>query len=119
MEQNLFLDRGRLEAVEELVERLAKSIDIDGLKEKNKALTEKTMEPGFWDDSEAAQKVIREQNALKSRTDVYDELNEAMEESAVMLELMEEEDDFSFYDQFKKNLDVIEKRPTILKSKPF
>lgn len=110
MEQNLFLDRGRLEAVEELVERLAKSIDIDGLKEKNRALTEKTMEPGFWDDSEAAQKVIREQNALKSRTDVYDELMEAMEESAVMLELMEEEDDFSFYDQFKKSLDAIEKK---------
>lgn len=108
MEQNLFLDRGRLEAVEELVDRLAKS--IDGLKEKNRALTEKTMEPGFWDDSEAAQKVIREQNALKSRTDVYDELMEAMEESAVMLELMEEEDDFSFYDQFKKSLDAIEKK---------
>lgn len=110
MEQNLFLDRGRLEAVEELVDRLAKSIDIDGLKEKNRVLTEKTMEPGFWDDSEAAQKVIREQNALKSRTDVYDELTEAMEESAVMLELMEEEDDFSFYDQFKKSLDAIEKK---------
>ncbi len=110
MEQNLFLDRGRLEAAEELVERLAKSIDINGLKEQNQALTEKTMEPGFWDDTEAAQKVIREQNAIKSRTDVYDELTEAMEESAVMLELMEEEDDFSFYDQFKKNLDRIESK---------
>lgn len=110
MEQNIFLDRGRLEAVEELVDRLAKSIDIEGLKQTNQALTEKTMAPGFWDDSEAAQKVIREQNAIKSRTDVYDELVEAMEESAVMLELMEEEDDFSFYDQLKKNLDAIEEK---------
>ena len=110
MEQNLFLDRGRLESVEELVERLANSIDIEGLKQQNRELTEKTMEPGFWDDTESAQKIIRQQNAIKSRTDVYDDLEEAIEEAAVTLELMEEEEDFSLYDQLTKSLDAIEKQ---------
>ncbi|VEJ35897.1 Peptide chain release factor 2 [Aedoeadaptatus ivorii] len=115
MEQNLFLDRGRLEDVEELVHRLAKSLRIDELKTEYAALTEKTMEPGFWDDSAAAQKVIRQQNAIKSRTDKYDELMEAIEEASVLLDLMQEEEDFSFYDQFKESLDGIEEKARIFK----
>lgn len=110
MEQNLYLDRGRLEEVDALVDRLAASLDIQALKGQYDELTEKTMEAGFWDDSEAAQKVIHRQNNLKSRIDVYDELKEAIEEAEVMLELIEEEDDAELYGSFEKKLDDIEKR---------
>ncbi|MDD7362608.1 MAG: peptide chain release factor 2 [Peptoniphilus sp.] len=110
MEQNLYLDRGRLEDVDELVDRLAASLDIDGLKKQYDDLTKKTIEPGFWDDSDEAQKVIRMQNNLKSRIDVYDELKDAIDETEIMLELIEEEDDASLYDQLQKNLASIEKK---------
>ncbi len=110
MEQNLYLDRGRLEEVKELVQRLAESLDIASLKAHYAELTEKTMEPGFWDNTESAQKTIREQNNIKSKTDVYDELMEAIEESEVALELMEEEEDEALYDNLKKDLAAIEKK---------
>ena len=110
MEQNLYLDRGRLEEIKELVHRLADSLDVESLKAEYKELTEKTMEPGFWDDTESAQKVIREQNNIKSKTDVYDELMESIEESEVALELMEEEEDDGLYEGLKKDLNAIEKK---------
>lgn len=89
--------------------------DLDGLREKVKVYNKKTMEPGFWDDSKAAQKIIKQQNAIQSKIDTYEELMEAIEDAEVMVELMEEEDDTTFYDSFKSSLDEIEEKATEFK----
>ena len=52
-------------------------------------------EPGFWDDTVAAQKVINENNVNKEAYDQFHELAEALEELDVMLEMLQEEPDES------------------------
>lgn len=115
MEQNIYLDRERLEDARKLVERLGASLDIETLRQEEKEIAQKTMEEGFWDDSDKAQRVIKKQNSLKSRLDKYDGLIEEIEESRLLLELMEEEDDFAFYDGFKESLDSIEQKTSEFK----
>ncbi|MBB4824502.1 peptide chain release factor 2 [Sporosarcina luteola] len=51
------------------------------------------LEPGFWDDQDAAQKVISESNALKSTVGDFNELNDTQENLEMTLELLKEEAD--------------------------
>ncbi len=115
MEQNTYLDRERIEDVADLVSRLGESIHIEDLKKKYEDLNQQTLDPGFWEDSAHAQKIVKEQNVLSSRIKVYDELTEGIEEARMLLDLMEEEDDFSFYDSLKENIAELEKKSSEFK----
>ncbi|MDO5037616.1 MAG: peptide chain release factor 2 [Tissierellia bacterium] len=110
MEQNIYLDKKNLEEARDRLDRLGESMDLGGLREALEDLNAQTMEAGFWDDSQAAQKVIRKQNQVKGQVDLYDGLDEAIEEAALMIDLMEEEEDYSFYEGFKENLEAISKK---------
>ncbi len=83
--------------------------DLAGLREKAKELEQKQLEPGFWDDTEKAQAVIKEHNHYNSRIEKYDTLNKKISDSEDLIDLMEIEEDFSFYEDFKKEIDTIEK----------
>ncbi len=50
-------------------------------------------EPNFWDDHDAAQKVIDESNWLKSKVDQFEALAESFADAEVMYELVKEEND--------------------------
>ena len=50
-------------------------------------------DPTFWDDSEAAQKIINESNLLKGKVDAFEELNTKTEDAEVMHEMVKEEND--------------------------
>ena len=50
-------------------------------------------EPGFWDDNDAAQKLIDENNQLKAKYDRFNELNDLQEDVATLIDLYEEEPD--------------------------
>ncbi len=66
-------------------------------------------EPSFWDDNEAAQKVINEANALKdSLTKVHD-LQCSYEDLQVMLELMVEENDESLLPDMEEGVGKLSK----------
>ena len=53
----------------------------------------KMAEPGFWDNSEEAQKVINENNAKKETYDQFNELAHELEELDLMVEMLQEEPD--------------------------
>ena len=67
------------------------------------------MEVGFWDDAESAQKVIREQNHYQTKITKYEVLLKKIEESRDLIELMELEEDYTFYEEFKESLEEVEK----------
>jgi peptide chain release factor 2 len=56
---------------------------------------EKMSAPDFWDDNEAAQRLIAELNGVKSVVEGYEELVSELEDLETMLELAEEEGDES------------------------
>ena len=50
-------------------------------------------EPTFWDDHDAAQKVIDESNWLKNKVDQFEAMSENVDDAEVMYELVKEEND--------------------------
>ena len=54
--------------------------DYEGSTEKLEELDAQTAEPGFWDDADAAQTVVREQSTIKRLIEVLDEAGEALDE---------------------------------------
>ena len=115
MEQNVYLDKERLENSKSTTKALGESLEIDSLKEKVVELNKKQMEPGFWDDNEAAQKVINETNSYQRKIDQYDQLNELITDAEDLITLMEIEEDYSSYADFQALVDEIEKETTDFK----
>lgn len=110
MEQNVYLDKERLDNSKAITESLGESLQVEQLKEKVKELNKKQMEPDFWNDNESAQKVINETNSYQKVIDQYDELREMIIDAEDLIDLMEMEEDYSSYDEFKNTVDRIEKK---------
>jgi peptide chain release factor 2 len=81
--------------------------DLPGKKTRIAALEEKMSEPTFWDDQEAAQKVIGDTNVLKSSVERMDKFQAQYEDLEVTLELAQEEKDEDLFHECDKGLDVL------------
>nr|WP_233713441.1 peptide chain release factor 2 [Lederbergia citri] len=67
--------------------------DLDEKETRIAELDERMLEPGFWDDQQAAQTVINEANSLKDLVGEYKELLETQENLELTHELVKEEND--------------------------
>lgn len=67
-------------------------------------------EAGFWDDPEAAQKVIEESNLLKEWTLPYQDIRERFSNVKALFPEAEESGDQGFIDDLSKELDSLEKK---------
>ncbi|WP_191980626.1 peptide chain release factor 2 [Loigolactobacillus backii] len=80
------------------------SLDLDALNESIGENEAQMAEPGFWDNQQAAQKVIDETNQLKSKFDSFHDLEAGYEDLSVLAELLSEEDDAQIAAEFETNL---------------
>ncbi|GIP21740.1 peptide chain release factor 2 [Paenibacillus sp. J22TS3] len=71
---------------------------------------EKMAAPDFWDDNEAAQKVIADLNAIKSSVDQYEKLQSEHDDIVLMIELAEEENDESLLAEAAGSVESLLKR---------
>lgn len=76
--------------------------DIDLYRQKAKEKEKKTYEADFWDDSEKAQKIMKEINDINSLVEVYDKLLEEIDELLLMVEMVIEEGSIEDYDEISK-----------------
>ncbi|BDV42524.1 peptide chain release factor 2 [Geotalea uraniireducens] len=67
--------------------------DIDRKREDIQELEAKIAVPGFWDDNEEAQKVLRERTRLEKLVELWDRLVREMEDVKTLIELGEEAGD--------------------------
>ena len=109
MEQNIYIDKERLRSYKETVISLGESLDLKALRDKVLELSEKQLDPNFWNDSENAQKIIKEQNHHQSKIDKYDTIMKKVIDCEDLLSLMEMEDNYEFYFEFSAELDAVEK----------
>ena len=66
-------------------------------------------QPGFWDDSDKAQKIAKRESAIKDKINSYDSLVAEREELEVLLELGQEEDDEATINEVKERITQLEK----------
>ena len=73
--------------------------DPAGLKVRLEEIDKKVNENGFWDDPEAAQKVMKEKKSIEDKLSELDALEGQMEDLEVMIEMADEEQDEAFADE--------------------
>ncbi|CDO03251.1 Peptide chain release factor 2 [Oceanobacillus picturae] len=81
-------------------------------------------DPGFWNDQEAAQKVINEVNGLKSYSENFEALEERIENLEVSYELVKEENDQELFQELSGEMteiisDINEFELLMLLSEPY
>jgi len=78
--------------------------DLDWKRERVKELEQMMTEPDFWDDQNAAQKVINESNNLKNYISSFEEIEERYEDMEVSYELVKEEKDQELFDELNEEM---------------
>lgn len=88
----LFEMRDKAKSLKETMVELSASLDVDGLREEVSEMEQKSFAPDFWDDSDAAGRLMTEMNNKKSKVELSDELHESLDNLIEMFDLVEEED---------------------------
>lgn len=78
--------------------------DLDQLEEDIAEAENQMSEPGFWDNTEAAQKLINETNARKEKFQQFHQFESDLEELDVMFELQQEEYDADIQQELETKL---------------
>ncbi len=76
-----------------LYKEILSLIDLDSLDNEIKKLDQLTCDQGFWNDSETAQKVVKELKTLKNKQDSIVSVNDIYEELQLVFEFLKTEDD--------------------------
>ena len=89
---------------------LADVLDIKAAKARIEQLGEETAKPGFWDDLENSQAVLKEQKVLERKIEKYNKLNESLEDVITLIELSIEEEDDSSIEEIKSEAESFKKK---------
>ncbi len=83
--------------------------DLETKKEKINELEQQMAAPNFWDDQQAAQKVINETNYLKAQVNTFEEMMEQIDDADVLYELIGEDNDPDLVQEFTQAIDKMRK----------
>ena len=84
--------------------------DIEKKKETVKELEEKTKDNDFWQDTENSTKVLQEIKSLKNSISNFEEINNLLQDTFVLIELGNEANDESVVAEVKVNVKLLSKR---------
>lgn len=83
--------------------------DLPTLILKAEELQNKMQEPNFWEDIKIAQKVTQEEKIIKEKLDKYKDLQQRIEDSQVLIELISEEGDNDSVEECLKEVNSLKK----------
>lgn len=99
----------RLTAKEGDLADLKEAIGYEAARQEIDKLEYKTAESGFWDDAEKSQTVLQKLGALKNKVEHYDRLKQSYEDTLVLIELANTEEDESLVPEITESVDDFEK----------
>lgn len=73
-------------------------------------LEAKTSEDGFWDDMAASSKLLQQTKQLKDKVEGYDQLVSLWEDTLMLIDMANEENDESMLDEIKNSVGEIEEK---------
>ncbi len=100
--------RLRLEGLRPDIDDYADAIGINALKSQIEQLENRATEPGFWDDLENSQKVLKQTSDLKNKVETFEKLDSSYSDTLTLIELANEEEDLSLYDEALSEVDTLE-----------
>ena len=88
------------------VDDLADALELDKLKNELEELEERAAAPGFWDDPDNSTKVLQRTGQLKNKLEGYQKLCRDYDDIMTTLEIGNEENDDSLYEEAKAAYDA-------------
>lgn len=99
--------RLKLEALRPEIDDLKSALGLESMKSEIEQLENRAAEPGFWDDMENSQKILQRTSNLKAKVERYEKLDNKYEDTSALIELANEEEDLSLYDEALSEVELI------------
>ena len=100
--------KSRLNGYTQPLEEVRESLDLENKEQRVEELEREMEAPGFWDNAERSQKMMKELSALKSDMEVYHKLQNQKEEIELMIDMGYEENDPSVIPDIEEMLKEFE-----------
>jgi len=91
---------------EEKLGQLRAALALDKIQEEIAALEHQSAQDGFWDDLQNSQQVLQRTSQLKNKAAKYQSLAAAFADALAMIELSDEAEDLSFFEECKAGCDA-------------
>ena len=88
---------------------LADSLNLEGLKNELERLHAMQEAPGFWDDPEKSQKIVKQVKVAEYKVERYEKMLSSWDDLMTICEMAAEEDDDSMLDELKEGFAQLEK----------
>ena len=95
---------------EKPLEDLSAALGLDQMKEEVATLEQEAAKDGFWDDLENSQKVLQRTSMLKNKISSYESLHSLFEDTLVMIELANEEEDESLFEECAQSVEEVKSK---------
>lgn len=102
--------RLRLEGMRPDIDDYADALGLEQMRSQIQQLENRATEPGFWDDLENSQKVLKQTSDLKAKVENYERLDSMYEDTMTLIELADEAEDESLYDEALSEVDALESK---------
>jgi peptide chain release factor 2 len=99
-----------LQACDARLKELRACLNVEDTKRRLERLEQETTASGFWDDPDAAQKVMQKMKGLRSALEAPETLASELEDALVLVELAQAEEDPSVAKELDGLVDSIQKR---------
>ncbi len=98
----------RLEALRPDIDDYADALGLAQIKSQIQQLENRATEPGFWDDLDNSQKVLKQTSDLKAKVEKYEKLDTMYFDALTLIELADEAEDESLYDEALSEVDNVD-----------
>ena len=95
---------------EKPLEELRSALGLDQMKDEVKTLEEGAAKEGFWDDLENSQKTLQRTSMLKNKIAAYESLKALYDDTLVMIELADEEEDESLLEECTQSVEEVKNK---------
>ena len=100
----------RLNTLRPRLDELKQSLNIDACNEELERLHMQSESPGFWDDQERSQQVMKKTRSLESKVERYEKMCSQWDDLMTICEMALEENDDSMLDELKEGYHKLEEQ---------
>ena len=98
----------KLEGMKPEIDDLSDALGLEAIKSEIKQLENRAAEPGFYDDMENSQKVLKRTSDLNNKVESFNSLVEKYEDALALIELADEEEDLSLFEEAESEVNGVE-----------
>ena len=99
--------RIELQNLQGSIDELRETLNIASLKAQIEELDDEASKPGFFDDMSRSQKILQKSKNLKDKVEKFENLQTTYEDTLVLIDMANEEDDETMLDEVTEAVNVI------------